>query len=54
MKFDNSYILYKFKSYLQPQMTKELKNMSLEELWNLFPIVLVPHSSFWKEWAEGA
>lgn len=26
--------------------------MTLEELWNLFPIVLAPHSSSWKEWAE--
>ncbi len=33
-------------------MGKELKEMSLEELWQLFPIALVPHSPFWKEWAE--
>lgn len=26
--------------------------MTLEELWQLFPIVLVPHSPFWEEWAE--
>ncbi len=26
--------------------------MTLEELWQLFPIVLTPHNSCWKEWAE--
>lgn len=31
---------------------KELKDMTLEELWALFPIVLVPHKEEWKEWAE--
>ena len=31
---------------------KELKDMTLEELWALFPIVLVPHKLEWKEWAE--
>ena len=30
---------------------KDLKNMTLEELWELFPIELVPHSDVWKEWA---
>lgn len=25
--------------------------MTLEELWELFPIVLVPHNPRWKEWA---
>lgn len=33
-------------------MKKELKDLALEELWKLFPIVLVPHCSFWKEWAD--
>ncbi len=26
--------------------------MGWEELWELFPIVLVPHSPHWKEWAK--
>ena len=26
--------------------------MTLEELWQLFPIVLVPHQSRWAEWAQ--
>ncbi len=26
--------------------------MTLEELWQLFPIVLAPHDSCWNEWAE--
>lgn len=30
---------------------KELKDMSLEELWVLFPIELVPHQSVWRGWA---
>ncbi len=33
-------------------MKKELKDMTLEELWALFPIELVPHNENWKEWAE--
>ena len=28
-------------------MTKELSEMSLQELWNLFPIFLVPHDDKW-------
>lgn len=28
--------------------------MTLEELWQLFPIVLVPHQSRWAEWAQEA
>lgn len=31
---------------------KELKEMTLEELWELFPIILIPHQPIWKEWAE--
>lgn len=31
---------------------KELSEMSLEELWQLFPIELVPHRPHWKEWAK--
>lgn len=29
-----------------------LANMSLEELWQLFPIVLSPHNPKWKQWYE--
>ena len=29
-----------------------LKGMTLEELWQLFPIILVPHNPIWKEWAD--
>lgn len=28
------------------------KNMTLEELWGLFPIVLVPHNHKWTDWAK--
>lgn len=31
---------------------KELTEMTLEELWQLFPIVLTPHQPQWKEWAQ--
>ena len=30
----------------------ELKEMSLEELWELFPIALSPHNPEWKRWAD--
>ena len=30
----------------------ELKDLSLEELWNLFPIILSPYNSEWKRWAD--
>ena len=30
----------------------KLKSMTLEELWRLFPITLVPHNPKWKEWAS--
>lgn len=33
-------------------MVKDLNKMSLEELWELFPIVLVPHKKVWAEWAR--
>ncbi|MCI9607515.1 MAG: GrpB family protein [Muribaculaceae bacterium] len=29
-----------------------LKDMSLEELWELFPISLSPHNPEWEEWAD--
>lgn len=31
-------------------MKKNLAEMSLEELWQLFPIFLTEHQSYWKEW----
>lgn len=31
-------------------MSKELSEMSIEELWELFPIVLTEHQAFWKQW----
>lgn len=33
-------------------MKKELWEMTLEELWELFPIELVAHRAEWKGWAE--
>ncbi len=33
-------------------MKKSLKEMTLEELWQLFPILLTPHRDEWKEWAR--
>lgn len=33
-------------------MSKKLSEMSLEELWELFPIVLVEHQDYWLKWYE--
>ncbi|MDE6514002.1 MAG: GrpB family protein [Muribaculaceae bacterium] len=33
-------------------MKVDLKAMTLEELWELFPIVLAEHSPMWAEWAR--
>lgn len=33
-------------------MQKELSEMSLEELWELFPIILTKHSDRWSEWYQ--
>ncbi len=33
-------------------MGKSLKDMTLEELWQLFPIVLTPHQPQWSGWAK--
>lgn len=33
-------------------MSHTLKDMTLEELWLLFPIVLTPHQPQWKDWAR--
>ena len=31
-------------------MSKSLSEMTLEELWRLFPIQLTEHKDFWKDW----
>jgi len=31
-------------------MSKKLYEMSLEELWEIFPIFLVEHNDEWKTW----
>ncbi len=31
-------------------MSRELTEMSLEELWQLFPVFLAKHNDLWKEW----
>ena len=33
-------------------MANPLKSLSLQELWELFPIVLSPHQPQWAEWAQ--
>lgn len=33
-------------------MKKELSQMTLEELWQLFPIFLTEHKPFWRSWFE--
>ncbi len=33
-------------------MRNNLNEMTLEELWQLFPIVLAPHNPLWKHWAQ--
>lgn len=33
-------------------MGKKLEEMSLEELWQLFPIILVEHNPLWKVWYD--
>ena len=33
-------------------MGKQLKDMTLEELWELFPIVLSSHDPHWADWAK--
>ena len=33
-------------------MSPSLEEMSLEELWQLFPIFLREHQDEWKEWYE--
>lgn len=31
-------------------MGKKLSELTLEELWQLFPIILTEHKDYWKEW----
>ncbi len=33
-------------------MCKELKDMTLAELWKLFPITLTTYNPDWSEWAD--
>lgn len=33
-------------------MNRQLSEMSLEELWQLFPIFLTEHKPYWKDWYE--
>lgn len=33
-------------------MSKKLSEMSLEELWELFPIILSEHQDYWAKWYE--
>lgn len=33
-------------------MKKKLSEMTLKELWALFPILLTEHNSAWKEWYQ--
>jgi len=33
-------------------MSKRLQDMTLEELWELFPIILTPHNPQWAIWAK--
>lgn len=40
-------------SFFESLMAKTLKQMSLSELWQLFPISLVPHRPEWGDWAAG-
>ena len=32
------------------QAEKQLSEMTLDELWHLFPISLIPHRPEWAEW----
>jgi GrpB-like predicted nucleotidyltransferase (UPF0157 family) len=33
-------------------MSKKLEEMSLQELWELFPIILVKHQDYWSSWCR--
>ena len=38
------------KSWTEEIIAKRLSEMTLEELWQLFPIILTAHRECWKEW----
>lgn len=38
--------------HIKVKMGKALSEMTLEELWTLFPIILIKHKPYWKEWYE--
>ena len=48
---DFSY-LRKHQPNMQNVKQKELTDLSLEELWQLFPIILTPHQDCWSDWYE--
>ena len=37
---------------MEEKLSKKLENMSLEELWQLFPIFLVKHNKKWADWYD--
>ena len=37
---------------MEEKLSKKLENMSLEELWQLFPIFLVKHNKEWADWYD--
>lgn len=39
------------RDYFEIEKAKVLKDMTLEELWKLFPVVLTPHNPQWPIWA---
>ena len=39
-----------FSFNVEAGMNKPLSEMTLEELWELFPILLSEHKSCWKDW----
>lgn len=43
------YLIMASESYILPLMSKKLSEMTLEELWKLFPISLVPPNDKWEE-----
>lgn len=49
---DSAYSYVRGKLPKLVQNTMILKEMSLEELWVLFPIILTQHNPRWKRWAE--
>ena len=52
--YDYSYLFFSLQSHFESEleMKKKLSEMSLEELWELFPIVLVPHKNIWEQYYQ--